>query len=323
MVDWMYFRKTDYFGLKIVNSFSMNRFLFLILLLPISVFSQNRWKPGAGIKASILISFGSHQNSLGFKLDTYFGNDFVQLNAGATTRYFLTNLGSRSNFGELRFSTGGVLMFGKGQGSLNMDWDGPLHQSKSEYSIGYAHYWYLDRLGTSQRSGAWNIGIQRIDILMENDVFGGQAKDRFRTGSLVVSYRDSLYKASIGLTIWTGETAETIWNKTPFQGGPNGFRDLTGRPFGKLNHGILYGELKHRFVGMQTAGTRLGWDSEQIRHVFQNKISHDLILFPKKMVRNTPHYPRLNESGENVFTWKEARKPRFYFQTFLNAGLPY
>lgn len=301
----------------------MKRFLFLILLLPVMVFSQNRWKPNGGIKATVLVTFGSHQNSLGFKLDSYLGNDFVQLNAGITTRYFLTNLGNRSNFGELRLSAGGVLMMGKGKNPVNMDWDGALHQSKSEYSIGYAHYWYLDRLGTSQRSGEWNIGIQQIDILMENDVFGGQGKDRFRTGGLGVSYRDSLYKASIGLTIWTGETSETNWDRSPLPGAPNGFRDLTTRPFGKLNHGILYGELKHRFAGVQTAGARIGWDSEQIRHVFQNKISHDLVLFPNKMVRRTPHYPRLNEAGNNVFMKKKARNPRFYYQTFLNDGLPY
>ncbi len=302
----------------------MNRFLFLFFLWPsVLVYSQSRWKPHAGIKATLLVTFGSHQNSLGLKLDSYLGNDFAQLNVGATTRYFLTNLGNRANFGEVRLSAGGVVMFGKGNNPLNMDWDGTLHQSKSEYSIGYAHYWYLDRVGTSQRSGAWNIGIQRIDILMENDVFGGQAKDRFRTGSLIVSYRDSLYKASIGLTIWTGETGETVWDKTPLSGAPNGFRDLTVKPFGKRNHGILYGEMKHRFVGVQTAGARIGWDSEQIRHVFQNKISHDLVLFPKKMIRRTPHYPRLDQLGNNVFTKKEARKPQFYFQTFLNDGLPY
>lgn len=301
----------------------MNRLLFLFVLFPLLVSGQNRWKPGAGVKATILVSFGSHQNAFGFKLDTYAGNDFVQINTGITTRYFLTNLGKRTHFGEMRLSAGGVLMFGKAGNPRNMDWDGPLHQSKSDYSIGYAHYWYLDRVGTSQRSGAWNLGIRHIDLLMENDVFGGQAKDRFRTGGLVVSYRDSLYKASIGLAIWTGETAETVWDKTPLPGAPNGYRDLSSRPYGKLNHGILYGEFKHRFTGLQTAGTRLGWDSEQIRHVFQNKLSHDLVLFPKKMIRRTPHYPRLDENGNNVFTRKEARKPQLYFQTFLNDGLPY
>lgn len=301
----------------------MNRLLFLFLLCTHIAAAQSRWTPHVGVKATLLIAFGSHQNTFGVKLDSYVGNQYLQINAGLTSRYFLTNLGNRKSFGELRISTGAVVMFGKPNNPINMDWDGVLHQTSSSYSIGYAHYWYLDRVGTSQRSGAWNLGIKRVDILLENDVFAGQAKDRFRTGSLVVSYRDSLYKASLGLTIWTGETAGTYWDRTPLPGAPNGMRDLTGKPYGKLNHGILYGEMKHRFVGMQTAGARLGWDSEQIRHVFQNKISHDLVLFPKSMKRNTPHYPRLNDAGNNVFSRKEARKPRFYFQTFLNDGLPY
>lgn len=302
----------------------MNRLLlFFFLGCFQALVAQNKWVPHAGIKATLLVSFGSHQNDLGVKLDSYLGNQYLQLNAGLTSRYFLTNLGNRKSFGELRISTGGVVMFGKANNPVNMDWDGALHQSTSSYSIGYAYYWYLDRVGTTQRSGAWNLGIKRVDILLENDVFAGQAKDRFRTGALVFSYRDEYYKASLGLTIWTGETGGTVWDHTPRPGAPNGIRDLTSMPYGKLNHGILYGEMKYRFAGMQTAGARLGWDSEQIRYVFQNKITHDLIFFPKSIKRNTPHYPRLDENGNNVFSRKEARKPRFYYQTFLNDGLPY
>jgi hypothetical protein len=278
----------------------MSRLLFLILILPANLFAQNRWIPNAGVKATVLVTLGSHQNSLGLKLDSYVGNDFVQINAGLTGRYFLTNLGNRSSFGELRLSTGGVVMFGKANNPINMDWDGTLHQTNSSYSLGYAHYWYLDRTKTSQRSGAWNIGIKRIDILFENDVFAGNALDKFRSGALVFSYRDSLYKASLGLIIWTGETKNSVWNHEQTKDMPNGYRDLTTNSFGKLNHGILYGEIKHRFVGVQTVGGRIGWDSEQIRHIFQNKISHDLVLLPKKMKRTTPHYPRLNELGENT-----------------------
>lgn len=302
----------------------MNRILLLLFICTCKpAFAQNKWIPRGGVKATLLVAFGSHQNTFGVKLDSYVGNQYLQLNAGITSRYFLTNLGNRRNFGELRISTGAVVMFGRPNNPVNMDWDGTLHQSTSSYSIGYAHYWYLDRVGTSQRSGAWNLGIKRLDILLENDVFGGQARDRFRTGALVFSYRDSLYKASLGLTIWTGETGGTFWDRTPRPDAPNGIRDLTSRPYGKLNHGILYGEMKYRFTGMQVGGGRVGWDSEQIRHIFQNKISHDLIFFPKSMKRNTPHYPRLDDNGNNVYSRKEARKPLFYFQTFLNDGLPY
>jgi hypothetical protein len=291
--------------------------------MPVFSWGQNNWRPTVGAHLGVLFGFGSHQNDLGFKLDTYIGNSYFQLNAGYTGRFFLTNLGKRTNFWESRTSFGAVIMWGKKSNPLNMDWDGALHQTRTPYSIGFQYLLYHDRKGSSQVSGAWNIGIQRVDILLENDVFGGLARDGFRTGSLVVSYRDSLQKASIGLTIWTGDTRKTTWIRETREGMPNGYRDLTNNPYGKLNHGILYGEWKTNFYLGQTAGVRFGWDSEQIRHVFQNRISHDLIWLPKKIQRNTPHYPRLSDDGRNVFQRSESRKPKFYHRVFLNDGLPY
>ena len=297
--------------------------VFAFLLLSSLSWSQSRWIPNAGIKASILFTLGTHQNSIGLKLDSYVGNQYIQLNGGLTTRYMLTDLGNRSQFGELRFSSGAVVMFGKPNNPINMDWDGTLHQSTSPFSIGYAHYWYYDKVGTAQRSGAWNIGIKYVDILFENDVFAGQSRDRFRTGALVISMRDSLFKASVGVIMWTGETQHSVWDRAPRPGAPNGIRDITGNSYGKTSHGIVYGELKYQFMPLQAVGGRVGWDSEQIRHIFQNRISHDLVLLPKKIKRNTPHYPRLDELGNNVFTRKESRKTKLYFQTFVNNGLPY
>lgn len=294
-----------------------------LIFFPFHCFSQSKWIPKAGLNIGLLISIGTHQNSLGLKIDSYVGNQYAQINAGLTSRYFLSNLGGRKSFSEFRIAAGAVAMFGKANNPINMDWGGSLHQTTSSFSIGYAYLWYYDRIGTSQTSGEWNLGIKRVDIRFENDVFGGQAKDRFRTGAFVVSYRDSLFKASIGVAIWTGETRGSTWFKTSLPGTPNGYRDITNLPFGKSSHGILYAEMKYQFYPRQIAGGRIGWDSEQIRYVFQNKISHDLILLPKKMKHNTPHYPRLNGAGENVFTKKEARNPKFYYSTFINDGLLY
>lgn len=310
---------------KLYFRIEMKQSIFSLMfgLLSTCLFAQSRWLPTAGIRTSLLFSFGTHSNHLGIKLDSYIGNQYIQLNGGLTLRYHLTDLGQRSNFGEMRFSTGGVIMFGKPTNAINMDWDGPLHQSTSPFSIGYAHYWYLDQAKTTQRSGAWNLGLKNIDILFENDVFAGQSKDRFRTGALHISYRDSLVKSGIGLSIWTGETAHSTWDKTPKPGAPNGYRDITPNLYGKTSSGIFYYELKYQFYPLQTAGGRIGWDSEQVRHIFQNKISHDLVLLPKKMKRNTPHYPRLSKEGNVVFTKEEARKAKFYFQTFINDGLLY
>ncbi len=276
-----------------------------------------------GVRLSLLVSIGSHQSSCGFSIQTFAAIPNAQLNVGSTFRYFGNNLGNRSNFGEFRSSLGLVLRAGKSTNPINFDWDGALHQSASPYSLGYSYLFYWDRIGTAQRSGTWNIGIQRIDLQFENDVFGGQAKDRFRTGNLVVSYRNHLQKVSLGVQLWTGETRNSIWDKTPRDRCPNGCRDLTPLPFGKLNHGIVCIEAKQLTDFDQRAGVRLGIDSEQIRHIAQNRISHDLILFPKSIQRNTPHYPRLNEKGENVFSRKDIRPDLLYYQVFLNDGLLY
>jgi hypothetical protein len=50
-----------------------------------------------------------------------------------------------------------------------------------------------------------------------------------------------------------------------------------------------------------------------VRHVFQNKLFHDLPFLPKKYQNQTPHYPRLNTEGLPVFTKNEVRKDKFYF----------
>ena len=300
----------------------MKKRLWLFLLLAHASFAQN-WRPQVGIHLGLLVNFGTHRNDIGLKVDSYVGNQYLQLNAGVTYRYFLSNLGNRQGFSELRNSFGAVIMWGKKKNPINIDWDGALHQTTSPYSIGYQFLIYVDQTKTSQFSGAWNIGIQRVDILFENDIWAGQGKDRFRTGSLIVSYRDSLQKASLGITIWTGETAKAPWIHDSLPGMPNGYHDISKNDYGKLNHGILYGEWKTQIIYNQTAGLRVGWDSEQIRHAVQNRFAHDLVWLPKKFPRKTPQYPRLDDNGNNVFSRKEARKPKFYFQSFLNDGLPY
>lgn len=297
------------------------RKILVIFLLITSNWSFSQSIPiDYGFKFQLLATIGTHQSSIGLGLNTYVGCRYAQINAGSRFRLFGNNLGNRTNMKEWRHELGAVLMCGPLTNPMQFEYSGALHQQKSAYSLGYAYLWYFDNTETSQRSGTWNLGIQHIDIQFENDVFGGQAKDRFRTGALSVSYRDSLRKYSAGLQLWTGETRNSVWNKTPLPKCPSGYRDLTSLPYGKLNHGILYVELKQKIEYNQYVGGRIGWDSEQIRHIFQNRLTHDLILLPKSVVRNTPHYPRLDTDGHIVFSRKEARPAKPYFSVFLNDG---
>jgi hypothetical protein len=89
-------------------------------------------------------------------------------------------------------------------------------------------------------------------------------------------------------------------------------------PYGRTSHGIFYTSGQQTFANGQVASLHLGVDSEQVRHFFQNRLVHDLILLPKKVQRNTPHYPRLDKDGNNVFGRKEKRPDVFYFQAGVN-----
>src|SRR3989344_1511679 len=173
----------------------------LFLMCSFCALSQQWQRKHWGVQAQFTANIGTHKTTIGFKLNSYLAFDYVQLNVGTAYRYNAFNLGQRGCFSEWRHTTGLVLMAGKETNPINFNWDGALHQTKRPYSIGYAYLWYFDPLGTSQRSGTWNIGIKRVDIQFENDVFGGQAKDRFRTGNLHVSYRDRLRSLGVGLMI--------------------------------------------------------------------------------------------------------------------------
>lgn len=296
----------------------MKRFLFLLSFFPLFLSGQQELREHWGVQLQLLATIGSHKTSVGVKLNSYVAFDYAQLNLGTAYRFHANNIGSRCGFGEWRHSVGLVGMFGRETNPVNFNWDGALHQSKRPYSLGYAHLWYVDKVGTTQRSGTWNLGVRRVDVQFENDMFAGQGKDRYRTGALQVSYRDEWQSLSLGLMIWTGESRFSVWDKTPRDYCPSGYRDLTPLAYGYQSHGVLYVSGQRRFLGGQVASLSVGADSEQIRHVFQNRLIHDLVILPKSVQRNTPHYPRLNANGENVFDRKSKRPDRLWFQTSIN-----
>lgn len=298
----------------------VKRFLFIGFLLLVVQLRAQSLEINSGVKLSLLATIGSHQSSLGLRFNAFVGCRYAQLNGGTQIRLFGNNLGKRVNMYEWRHELGAVAMWGQETNPVQFEYSGALHQQKSKYSLGYAYIWYFDNKETSQRSGTWNLGLGRVDLQFENDVFAGQAKDRFRTGTLFLSYRDSLNKYGLGVQLWTGETRHSVWYHEPLPKCPSGYRDLTPLAYGKLNHGILFAEWKYRFTDFNYVGGRIGWDIEQVRHVVQNRFTHDLILLPKSIERNTPHYPRLDDKGNNVFTRKEIRKTTPYFSVFLNDG---
>ncbi|TXI85837.1 MAG: hypothetical protein E6Q37_05330 [Crocinitomicaceae bacterium] len=272
-----------------------------------------------GWQLGIVLNIGTHVNSVGVNTNLYYSDYFYQLNVSSQLKYVFTSYGKRKLFWENRNALGLILVGDKKSITPDFQLDGLNHQTRHSKAIGFNYLWYFDKAKTSQRSGAWSMHINYFSLLFENDVFGGQAKDRFRTGTLQLNYRYNDFKFFTNLFLWTGETANSFWDKTPSHKCPNGFRSLEKLPYGKTSHGIWsFGALTN-WNTAQTFSAKIGIDSEHIRHAVQNRFAHDLLFLPKKIERNTPHYPRLDPEGKPVFERSEVRRSRFYLQAGINS----
>lgn len=267
---------------------------------------------------ALTLNFGTHVENIGINSNVAFTAAFTQLNLGSQMKFNFLTYGKRKFVPEYRLALGMLILGGKKTLVEDFHFDALNHNTKYQNAIGFNYLWYFDESETSQRSGAWSVHQNYFSILFENDVFGGQAKDRFRSGILQFNYRYQDLKFFTQVYIWTGETAHSTWIKEAKPGCPNGYRSLENLPYGKTSHGIWSVGVHAKVSNKQLVTFKTGIDSEQIRHLFQNRISHDLIFLPKSYPRNTPHYPRLNAEGLPVFNKKERRKDRFYFQASLN-----
>ena len=297
--------------------------ILIFLLFPTSSFSQLALNSTFGWKAGVSFQFGTHFNNLGIFCNTYFADRFYQFNLGEQFTFRLSDLGDRQRFFQSRCSAGLVLLAGKENSPQDFQLNGLFHNTKKNLGLAYNYIWYNDNIGSSQRSGGWGIHVKNFSLLFENDIFGGQGKDRFRTGHFALTYRDSTWKYSAGFSIWTGETSETNWIKVSNKGCPNGFRILEDKPFGKTSHGIAYVGFDYMLGAYSWLGYKVGVDSEKLRHYLQNRAMHDLVWLPRCVKRNTPHYPVLDEQGCPVFDPKKARSSILYFNGGLNDSWSY
>ena len=297
-----------------------NLFILKVFLVTSISFSQTLSTNNFGLSTGILLNFGSHVNSVGLSLRTYYSDYFFQLNTGSTVTRNIHSYGNRKKYWESRSYLGLILLGGVRNNTVDFQLDGLTHQTKFKNALAYNYIWYFDNVGTSQVSGGWSFHINKIGLYFENDIFGGQGKDRFRTGNILISYRYKEYKFGTGVYLWTGETNGSVWDKTFSKDCPNGFKCIDKLPFGKTSHGIWYSSAIYNLSYGQTAHLKIGIDSENIRNSVQNRFVHDLIFLPKSIERKTPHYPRLNEQGLPTFDKKNNRKNRLFIQTGINEN---
>ena len=295
------------------------RILIIILFSSFHSFSQwNVYSP-ISTQLGIVFDFGSHKNELGLELKSSYVWGISQWQAGSRLTFSFNSYGNRKHFWESRIYVSTSILGGKRVSPEQVD---PIMNTLSNNSqfrnaFGFSYLWYLDTEGTSQRSGAFGLTVDNWSIYIENDVFGGQSEDRYRTAHIITTYRKLLNRYFMGLNIWTGETRGTPWIKDRPTYCKHGFKDLSKLPYGKTSSGILYGGLQYE-KGYMPILMKFGIDSEEIRHVFQNRLTHDLCWLPAWAPHNTPHYPRLDKNGFPVFSSKDRRKDLLFLQ--LSSG---
>lgn len=290
------------------------RLWLLFILLPLTSKSQSYFRDHVGASVTIYSSIGTHNTGIGAKINTWYQDHFYQITLSNSIRLFALNYGDRKNYVDNKFSIGLLLLGGKKEQQPSPFSDVLLNKSIYNNSFGYSYMIYLDNRGTSQSSGAFLFGTNNFELYLENDVFAGTGRDRFRTGAISASYRYDQYKFSIGSRIWTGETRGAKWQELKGSDHPYGFKIIEDLPYGKTSSGTLYLGASYYYGFSQWSSVELGIDSENIRNFIQNRIVHDLIFLPKKIERTTPHYPRLDEHGCPAFDKKDAKKDRLYYQ---------
>jgi hypothetical protein len=228
-----------------------------------------------------------------------------------------------SNYISNRSSLGLVLLAGTRTATPNFIFDGVNHQTKYEYGLGYNYLWYFDNTGTSQRSGGFGIHLQEFSIMVENDLFAGSGRDRFRTSYFGVHYHTDILNLSLNTQLWTGETWGTKLRNTSDSIYQVGYKDLRKTLYGRKSHGILSVGVDYLMGYGNRIHTLIGIDHELIRHGLQYRFMHNKPFVPKKWRTPNVNYPMLNEEGIPVHQTGKERSGLFYYQFGLNRGLTY
>jgi hypothetical protein len=298
----------------------MRQLLLLVFLCCAwPLLAQNK---GLGLQFQVNMTLGTLINRIGVHAQLFYAHNWFQINTGVSSQLYLSGLGPKGIFMENRMHLSGILAWGK-ERQHNPLWYNPLFQQTGRaYSLGYSHFWYWDTRNTSQRSGAWGAQIDRGFVYFENDLFAGQGRDRFRTGTLRLMYMDSLQLMALNLKIWTGETRGATNRKDERYPASRGYKDISANLYGKKSNGI-FSVSYARTSDFMPFGLEIGIDDERIRHAFQNVLIHDFPkLFNKNPMRNL-HLPMLDSEGLPYLkdNNQKLRKTKFVIMGHLGGAL--
>jgi len=308
------------------NNFRFKKLSFIILFFCFYFKgnSQQYISENYGLNAGLSISYGTHVKQVGLFFRTYIVlNKNIQWNNDLRLSYFIRNIGPKKSHPEIQFSTGLLFGYGKTKVPETFFINKISNQTQYQNSVAYAFNVYLNKVNTSQQTGTIALGFNSINFNLENDLLAKASLDRFRTGTIQVTYHKENLRYSITHRMWTGKLGRPVYDS--LYKSKNGYLDTTNAVYPYLSHGIIFlsADYVEKDYFQQFRGA-IGIDADQLRHIVQNKLMHDELYIPKKWrSNNNHHFPMIDDTG-NFYLFKpnqKIRKPKFFAQFYLNPDV--
>jgi hypothetical protein len=282
---------------------------------------------GYGAMIGVTITFGTAINRLGLTAGGYLVDNRFQANMNVRWHYNYRSLGPSLAGPETVISLGGLYGWGAAQEKRDALMTAVSNHTGRRYGLAYAYNYYFDHIGTSQPTGTVALEIDRFQLVTENDILGLRGGDRYRTGALLLAYQSDREQIAINTTLWTGNATKRT-RKVRDSGYPSrhGYMDMTDAHYGHLSHGLLSLQYTRVLDRFQTIQVRLGVDAEQVRHVFQNRIMHDMYPIPDDWIpQKNHHVPMLDDQGRPYLfgAGQRIRPARLYFDLSVNPSIFY
>lgn len=317
------------------NRFSARTFLFCLFFCWQGLLAQIPLSTHTGLNFGVSFAVGTHVNRMGLFVETYTVVD-NELQLSSSLRFYqsMSGYGPKLSRNEIQLTLGALIGFGPAEANLSPFLSPVSNQTGRAHSFAYAYNFYLDDIGTSQRTATIAIEVGQFSFIAENDAFADPILDRFRTGTFMLAYEDGDTRIALNSMLWTGDPASKGRRNIIDDNYPAryGCVDLSNADYGRFSHGILALQVQRRFYTWpdqqlgQIVRFGIGLDAEQIRHAMQNRFIHDAIILPKSWRRfQNRHVPMLDTEG-NPYLFhpgQKIRKPRFFAKGEWNPGLFY
>ncbi len=296
----------------------------LIVHLLGGVAAQQYQQNNIGLNIGIVAAIGTKIDRFGVTINGYYAKNNFQFNSGARFYFNFKNIGPNKQHFEAVGSLGIVYGYGNSTSDSSLFYTPVGNQTQHQNSFGYAYNYYLNNIKTSQQTGTIAIQINEFSLIAENDIFARPKLDRYRTGAFALQYQKKDIALGVNTTLFTGQMGRKIEDPNY----PNSYiyKSSEGGNHTKFSNGLL--SLQGQYIGKyhQQYQANIGIDAEQVRHVVQNRLIHDMVFLPNAWRKKTnAHIPMLDQEG-NQYLFKEnqkIRKPSIYLNLYQNSGLFY